>query len=463
MNIPGLPRAQGLYDPRNEKDACGIGFVADIKGRKSHDIVEKGLEVLKNLYHRGAQGCDPCTGDGAGILLQVPHEFFGRVCGDIGLRLPQAGAYGVGMVYLPQDAKSRKQCEALFEAIIREEGQEFLGWRDVPAKEENIGVQARTTLPHISQFFIGRALLNEAQFERKLYVIRNRITRAIRESALQGKEHVYISSLSCNTIVYKGMLLPDQVSAFYPDLADSTVVSGLALVHSRFSTNTFPTWSLAHPYRYSVHNGEINTLKGNVNWMRARQGRLASDLFGDDLKKLFPIITDVNQSDSACLDNAIEFLVLSGRSLPHAMMMLIPEPWVGNPQMDLDRRGFYEYHAAMMEPWDGPAAVCFTDGKLIGATLDRNGLRPCRYQVTTDDLVVLASEAGVLPTEANKIRQKGRLQPGRMFLVDTVQGRIIDDEEIKSEMVKRKPYRQWLTQYRVSLDELPEPSERSST
>ncbi|UCE64792.1 MAG: glutamate synthase subunit alpha, partial [Nitrospirota bacterium] len=369
------------------------------------------LEVLKNLYHRGAQGCDPCTGDGAGILLQVPHEFFGRVCGDIGLRLPQAGAYGVGMVYLPQDAKSRKQCEALFESIIREEGQEFLGWRDVPAKEEQIGVQARTTLPHIRQFFIGRALLNEAQFERKLYVIRNRITQAIRESALRGKEHVYISSLSCNTIVYKGMLLPEQVSAFYPDLADPTVVSGLALVHSRFSTNTFPTWSLAHPYRYSVHNGEINTLKGNVNWMRARQGRLASDLFGDDLKKLFPIITDVNQSDSACLDNAIEFLVLSGRSLPHAMMMLIPEPWVGNPQMDLDRRGFYEYHAAMMEPWDGPAAVCFTDGKLIGATLDRNGLRPCRYQVTTDDLVVLASEAGVLPTEAQKIRHKGRLQP----------------------------------------------------
>jgi glutamate synthase (NADPH/NADH) large chain/glutamate synthase (ferredoxin) len=457
MNIPGLPHAQGLYDPRNEKDACGIGFVADIKGRKSHDIVEKGLEVLKNLYHRGAQGCDPCTGDGAGILLQVPHEFFGRVCGDIGLRLPQAGAYGVGMVYLPQDAKSREQCEALFESVIREEGQEFLGWRDVPAKEEHIGSQARTTLPHIRQFFIGRALLNEAQFERKLYVIRNRITRAIRESALRGKEHVYISSLSCNTIVYKGMLLPEQVSTFYPDLADPTVVSGLALVHSRFSTNTFPTWSLAHPYRYSVHNGEINTLKGNVNWMRARQGRLASDLFGDDLKKLFPIITDENQSDSACLDNAIEFLVLSGRSLPHAMMMLIPEPWVGNPQMDLDRRGFYEYHAAMMEPWDGPAAVCFTDGKLIGATLDRNGLRPCRYQVTTDDLVVLASEAGVLPTEAKKIRQKGRLQPGRMFLVDTVQGRIIDDEEIKSEMVKRKPYRQWLTQYRVSLDELPDP------
>ena len=457
MKLPGFPPPQGLYDPRNEKDACGIGFVANIKGRKSHEIVEKGLQVLENLYHRGAQGCDPCTGDGAGILLQIPHEFFFRVCGDIGIRLPKGGAYGVGMVYLPQDAKSRKHSEALFESIIQEEGQEFLGWRDVPAKEEHIGSQARTTLPYIRQFFIARDLLNEAQFERKLYVVRNRISRAIQESAIKGKEHVYISSLSCNTIVYKGMLLPDQVSKFYPDLADPTFVSALALVHSRFSTNTFPTWSLAHPYRYTVHNGEINTLKGNVNWMRARQGRLESELFGEDLKKLFPIIDDDTQSDSACLDNAVEFLVLSGRSLPHAMMMLIPEPWVGNPQMDLDRRGFYEYHAAMMEPWDGPAAVCFTDGKLIGATLDRNGLRPCRYQVTTDDLVVLASEAGVLPEEANKIRQKGRLQPGRMFLVDTVQGRIIDDEEIKSEFVRRKPYRQWLTQYRVSLDELPDP------
>ena len=361
------------------------------------------------------------------------------------------------MVYFPQEEKSRQQCEVLIEKIIQEEDQEFLGWRDVPAKEETIGVQARTTLPVIRQFFIARDLLNETQFERKLYVIRKRITRVIQESGIVDREHVYICSLSCNTIVYKGMLLPQQVSAFFPDLADPTFVSALALVHSRFSTNTFPTWSLAHPYRYTVHNGEINTLKGNVNWMRARQGRLASELFGDDLQKLFPITDDEMQSDSACLDNAIEFLVMAGRPLPHVMMMLIPEPWVGNPQMDLDRRGFYEYHAAMMEPWDGPAAVCFTDGKLIGATLDRNGLRPCRYQVTTDDLVVLASEAGVLPAEPKNIRSKGRLQPGRMFVVDTVQGRIIDDEEVKADMVKRNPYRQWLTQYRISLDELPEP------
>ncbi|MGD9850304.1 MAG: glutamate synthase large subunit [Nitrospirales bacterium] len=455
--IPGLPPAQGLYDPRNEKDSCGIGFVAHIKGQKSHDILRNALQVLENLTHRGAQGCDPCTGDGAGVLSQIPHGFFHRVCGELGIRLPGAGAYGVGMAFLPQEAKSRKQCEALLESIIREEGQDFLGWRDVPAKEEHIGGQARKTMPAIRQFFIARELLNPAQFERKLYIIRKRITRAIRESALPGKEWVYFPSLSGSTIVYKGMLLPDQVSLFYPDLTDPTFTTALALVHSRFSTNTFPAWSLAHPYRYSVHNGEINTLKGNVNWMRARQGRLASDLFGEDLKKLFPIIDAAEQSDSACLDNAIEFLVMAGRSLPHAMMMLIPEPWVGNPQMDLNRRGFYEYHAAVMEPWDGPAAVCFTDGHLVGATLDRNGLRPCRYQVTNDDLVVLASEAGVLPTEPHNIRMKGRLQPGRMFLVDTVQGRIIDDEEIKTEITKRKPYRQWLTQHRVSLDELPEP------
>ena len=457
MNIPGLPQPQGLYLPQNEHDACGIGFVAHIKGHKSHDLIEKGLLVLENLLHRGAQGCDPCTGDGAGILSQIPHQFFQRVAEEIGINLSSAGGYGVGMVFLPQDRKAREQCEALFESIVQEEGQEFLGWRDVPAKQDNIGVQARETMPVIRQFFIARASLNPIQFERKLYVIRKRITRAVRESAVVGKEWVYVSSLSCQTIVYKGMLLPEQVSSFYSDLADPTFESALALVHSRFSTNTFPTWSLAHPYRYSVHNGEINTLKGNVNWMRARQGRLASELFGDDLKKLFPIVDDETQSDSACLDNAIEFLVMAGRSLPHAMMMLIPEPWQGNPQMDFDRRGFYEYHAAVMEPWDGPAAVCFTDGKVVGATLDRNGLRPCRYQVTKDDLVVLASEAGVLPTDPKNIRMKGRLQPGRMFVVDTVEGRIIDDEEIKTEITKRKPYRQWLTQHRVSLDELPEP------
>ncbi len=456
MNIPGFPNRQGLYDPQHEKDSCGIGFVVNIKGKKSHDIVRKGLQVLENLTHRGAQGADSHTGDGAGILLQTPHAFLKRVAGDTGVVLPEVGEYGVGQLFLPPNTDSRRLCEKVFTEIIAEEGLRLLGWRDVPVKSDQIGALARTTEPFMRQVFIARDALNETQFERKLYVVRKRVEKAVAESAIQGREHFYVSSLSANTIVYKGLLLPHQMAAYYQDLTDERMVSALALVHSRFSTNTFPTWPRAHPYRYVCHNGEINTLKGNVNWMKARQGRLHSELFGKDMEKLFPIVSE-DQSDSACLDNALEFLLLGGRSLPHAMMMLIPEPWVANPQMDLDRRGFYQYHAAMMEPWDGPAAVCFTDGKLIGATLDRNGLRPCRYHVTTDGLVVLASEAGVLPADAKDIRMKGRLQPGRMFLVDTVQGRIIDDEEIKAGIVGRKPYRSWVTQYGVSLDELPDP------
>ncbi|MBX3305336.1 MAG: glutamate synthase large subunit [Nitrospira sp.] len=456
MNIPGFPNRQGLYDPQHEKDSCGIGFVVNIKGKKSHDIVRKGLQVLENLTHRGAQGADAHTGDGAGILLQIPHAFLKRVAGDTGVVLPEVGEYGVGQLFLPPTTDSRRLCEKVFTEIIAEEGLRLLGWRDVPVKSDQIGALARTTEPFMRQVFIARDAFNETQFERKLYVVRKRVEKAVAESAIQGREHFYVSSLSANTIVYKGLLLPHQMAAYYQDLTDERMVSALALVHSRFSTNTFPTWPRAHPYRYVCHNGEINTLKGNVNWMKARQGRLHSELFGKDMEKLFPIVSE-DQSDSACLDNALEFLLLGGRSLPHAMMMLIPEPWVANPQMDLDRRGFYQYHAAMMEPWDGPAAVCFTDGKLIGATLDRNGLRPCRYHVTTDGLVVLASEAGVLPADAKEIRMKGRLQPGRMFLVDTVQGRIIDDEEIKAGIVGRKPYRSWVTQYGVSLDELPDP------
>ena len=456
MNIPGFPNRQGLYDPQHEKDSCGIGFVVNIKGKKSHDIVRKGLQVLENLTHRGAQGADSHTGDGAGILLQTPHAFLKRVAGDTGVVLPEVGEYGVGQLFLPPNTDSRRLCEKVFTEIIAEEGLRLLGWRDVPVKSDQIGALARTTEPFMRQVFIARDAFNETQFERKLYVVRKRVEKAVAESAIQGREHFYVSSLSANTIVYKGLLLPHQMAAYYQDLTDERMVSALALVHSRFSTNTFPTWPRAHPYRYVCHNGEINTLKGNVNWMKARQGRLHSEQFGKDMEKLFPIVSE-DQSDSACLDNALEFLLLGGRSLPHAMMMLIPEPWVANPQMDLDRRGFYQYHAAMMEPWDGPAAVCFTDGKLIGATLDRNGLRPCRYHVTTDGLVVLASEAGVLPADAKDIRMKGRLQPGRMFLVDTVQGRIIDDEEIKAGIVGRKPYRSWVTQYGVSLDELPDP------
>ncbi len=456
MNVPGFPRKQGLYDPRYEKDSCGVGFVANIKGQKSHDIVLKGLQILERLTHRGAQGSDPLTGDGAGILLQIPHAFLKRAAADVGVILGNAGEYGVGMAFLPPQADQRGQCERLLAEIAKEEGVRLLGWRDVPVKSDVIGAVARKTEPFIRQVFIARDVLNEAQFERKLYVVRKRVEKAVRESAIQGREFFYMVSLSASTIVYKGLLLPHQMAEYYQDLKDDSFVSALALVHSRFSTNTFPTWPLAHPYRYICHNGEINTLKGNVNWMKARQGRLKSDLFAQDMDKLFPIVHE-DQSDSACLDNAVEFLALGGRSLPHTMMMLIPEPWVSNPQMDLDRRGFYEYHAAMQEPWDGPAAVCFTDGRLIGATLDRNGLRPCRYHVTTDGLVVLASEAGVLPMDAQQIRQKGRLMPGRMFLVDTVKGRIIDDEEVKAEIAGRKPYRSWVTQYRISLDELPDP------
>ena len=456
LSRAGLPSRQGLYDPRFEKDACGIGFVVNVKGNKSHEIIKKGLQVLENMAHRGAVGCDPCTGDGAGILIQIPHEFFKQVCADIGILLPGAGEYGVGMCFLPMDPSQRRQCEMVMERIIREEGQRFLGWRDVPAKNAHLGELARTSQPHIRQIFLARDILNEAQFERKLYVIRKQIENAIRESAIPDRASFYISSLSSNTIVYKGLLLPSQIPLFYPDLSDSMVVSALAMIHSRFSTNTFPTWARAHPYRYICHNGEINTLKGNINWMRARQGRLLSELFGEDIKKLYPIIYE-DQSDSACFDNALESLVMGGRSLPHAMMMLIPEAWAGNPDMDLDRRGFYEYHAAMMEPWDGPAAMLFTDGKLIGATLDRNGLRPCRYLVTHNDFAVMASEAGVLPVKPEEVLTKGRLQPGKMFLVDTIQGRIIGDEEIKANIASRKPYRQWVAANRINIEDLPEP------
>jgi len=451
-----VPKQEGLYDPHFEHDACGIGFVANIKGLRSQDIIQKSLEVLENLSHRGATGCDPATGDGAGILIQLPHKLFERVTHEIGLQLPPAGAYGVGMVFLPSSPNDQFACERIVEKIILEEEQRFLGWRDVPVRENEIGFVARKTLPVIRQVFIARDILNEADFERKLYVIRRRIENAVRQSAIEEKWLFYICSLSCSTLLYKGLLLPEQLPRFYPDLGDADMLSALALVHSRFSTNTFPTWPLAHPYRYICHNGEINALKGNVNWMRARQGRFSSKLFGDDLEKLFPVIAP-DQSDSACFDNALEFLVMGGRSLPHAMMMMIPEAWAGNPHMDLDRRGFYEYHAAMMEPWDGPAAVAFTDGKIIGATLDRNGLRPARYLVTQDDLAVLASETGVLSFAPEEVRLKGRLQPGKMFLIDTVQGRIVDDEEIKAQIASQKPYREWVATHRISIDELPEP------
>ena len=452
------PRPQGLYHSGNEHDACGMGLVASIRGEKSHDIIRKGLEVLINLTHRGAAGCDPETGDGAGILIQIPHVFFARECGELGMPLPEPGAYGVAMCFLPVDKHSRLQCEGVIERIAQEEGLTVIGWRDTPVNGIAIGREARASQPYIEQLFLGRpAGLDEDAFERLLYKVRRRTENEISASEIDGKDFFYVPSLSCRTIVYKGLMLAPQIEKFYFELANPLVTSALCVVHQRFSTNTFPSWNLAHPYRYVSHNGEINTIRGNVSWMNARQSVLESPTYGDQIGKLYPVIMPEG-SDSASLDNAVEFLFQSGRSLPHVMAMLIPEAWAGNPDMDDDKRAFYEYHASLMEPWDGPAAITFTDGRVVGATLDRNGLRPGRYIVTKDDLVVLASEAGVLDVPAKDIRKKGRLQPGRMFLVDTVQKRIISDTEIKKQLAGRQPYAAWLQEQQVTLDQLPEPS-----
>jgi glutamate synthase (NADPH/NADH) large chain len=454
----GLPPAQGLYDPAHEHDACGIGFVASIRCQKSHDIILKGIQVLINLTHRGACGCDPETGDGAGILIQIPHKFFVRECSSLGFELPAVGEYAVGMTFLPVEKHQRLQCEGIFEQIIRDEGLKVLGWRDTPVNGDAIGREARVSQPYIQQVFIARpAEMDEDAFERKLYIVRKRAESLVAESDVEDKEMFYIPSLSARTIVYKGLLLAPQIANFYGELADPDVMSALCLVHQRFSTNTFPSWQLAHPYRYVAHNGEINTLKGNVNWMHARQSILGSPLFGDDIKKLFPIVSP-GGSDSSNFDNAVELLFQSGRSLPHVMAMLIPEAWSGNPHMKPEKRAFYEYHASLMEPWDGPAAIAFTDGRMIGATLDRNGLRPGRYVVTHDDLVVMASEAGVLTIDPSDVKEKGRLQPGKMFLVDTVEGRIIPDKEIKRRLVSRQPYGEWLKENQITMEHLPEPS-----
>jgi glutamate synthase (NADPH) large chain len=454
----GLPPAQGLYDPGKEHDACGIGFVANVSGEKSHDLISQGIQVLLNLAHRGACGCDPETGDGAGVLIQIPHKFFARECEKLGFTLPLPGAYGVGMTFLPVEKHPRLQCEGILERIIREEDLTLLGWRDTPVYASAIGRVARASQPYIQQIFMScPAGVDEDAFERKLYVVRKRAENEVRESGIEDAEMFYLPSLSCRTIVYKGLLLAPQIANFYRELADPDVVSALCLVHQRFSTNTFPSWQRAHPYRYIAHNGEINTLRGNVNWMHARQSLLASPLFGDDLKKLYPIIAP-DGSDSANFDNAVELLLQGGRSLPHVMAMLIPEAWAGNPDMKPEKRAFYEYHACMMEPWDGPAAIAFTDGRVVGATLDRNGLRPGRYVVTHDGLVVMASEAGVLDVPAEQVKKKGRLQPGKMFLVDTVEGRIISDREIKQKLASRRPYAEWLKENQITIDQLPEPT-----
>ena len=452
----GLPPKQGLYDPANEHDACGVGFVVDIKGRKSHRILEQAIQVLRNLDHRGACGCEVNTGDGAGVLLQLPHRFLQNVAERDGFTLPAPGEYGSGLIFLPRNASKRRKLEQRFEQIVQSEGQSILGWRTVPTHNKELGETARASEPFVRQVIIGRdpALTDELAFERKLFVIRKRAYSEIRTSTIDGADFWYVPSLSCRTIVYKGMLLTEQLGTYFSDLGDPAVETALAMVHSRFSTNTFPSWDRAHPYRYVAHNGEINTLRGNINWMHAREALFESELFGEDVSKIPPVVNP-NGSDSAMFDNVLELLVLAGRSLPHAIMMMIPEPWSKNAQMDDAKRAFYQYHSSLMEPWDGPASIAFTDGRKIGAILDRNGLRPSRYYVTRDDMVVMASEAGVLEIPPENILRKGRLQPGRMFLVDTEEGRIVEDEEIKRQVVNERPYRQWLDEHLVHLNDLP--------
>ncbi|MCZ8126481.1 MAG: glutamate synthase large subunit [Microcystis sp. LE19-114.1B] len=452
MNNNQTPRKQGLYDPQFEHDACGVGFIVHKTGKKSHDIVEQALTILLNLDHRGACGAEKNTGDGAGILCQIPDLFFRKVTSNLGFTLPAAGQYGVGMLYTAPDAEIRGKSRQEFEKIAAEEGLKVLGWRDVPTDNSSLGNSAKSTEPFIEQVFIERDahLSDDLAFERKLYVIRKR-SHLNRQSF---NRYWYPCSISSRTIVYKGQLMPVQVGDYFPDLHDPDFQSALGLVHSRFSTNTFPSWERAHPYRYIAHNGEINTLRGNINWMHARQSMFASPLFGEDIKKIQPVI-NIEGSDSLIFDNALELMVLSGRSLPHAVMMMIPEPWAAHESMSDEKKAFYEYHSCLMEPWDGPASIAFTDGTMMGAVLDRNGLRPSRYYVTKDDLVIMASEAGVLPIEPERVAFKGRLQPGRMFLVDMKEGRIVADEEIKEAIAKDHPYRQWLNENLVNLDDLP--------
>ncbi|MEO8398874.1 MAG: glutamate synthase subunit alpha, partial [Ignavibacteriaceae bacterium] len=457
MNLENIIEQKGLYDPSYEHDACGMGFIADIKGRKTRSIIDKALEVLNNLEHRGAVGADPFTGDGAGILIQMPDEFMRKAAAEINIFLPEEGRYCAGVMFLPQDETLRNSVESLIEKIVIDENQKFLGWRKVPINPDVPGEGAKRTQPYIKHCFIGanKNIKTQDEFERKLYLIRRIIDQRIREELKCDRSKYYVPSFSSKTLVYKGMLLAPQLTEYYQDFGDPDLKSALVMLHMRFSTNTFPTWDLAHPFRMIAHNGEINTLRGNKNWMSARQAVMESPYYGKDLKRMLPIIMD-GQSDSATFDTVLELLVMSGRSIPHAMMMMIPEAWSKNDLMDPDRKAFYEYHATMMEPWDGPAAVTFTDGTIIGATLDRNGLRPARYVVTKDDLVILTSEAGPLNIEPKDIAFKGRLKPGRMFIIDLNKKQIIDDEEVKKEIVTSKPYRKWIEDNLLNLSRLPD-------
>jgi len=456
MKYTHLPQKQGLYDPQFEHDSCGVGFVCDIKGKKSNRIVKQGLEVLSRLSHRGATGADPKTGDGAGILIQFPHDLFVSVCASEKIKLPEEGGYASGLVFLPQNSSESKLCKKIFEKIIQDEAQVFLGWRSVPLNSRDIGQSAQDSQPRIEQIFIGRGkkIKDDLSFERRLYVIRKKTENIIRASAIKQRKYFYIPSLSCRTFIYKGLLMPHQVESFFLDLQSEKITSALALVHSRYSTNTFPTWDLSQPFRFLAHNGEINTLRGNINWMAARESLLENKDFSD-LKKIFPVIVP-GGSDSAAIDNVFELLYLSGRSLPHSMMMLIPGAWEQNFLLDEKIKAFYRYHACLMEPWDGPAAIAFTDGVKIGALLDRNGLRPARYLVTKDGLVIMASEVGVLDVKAENIAYSGRLEPGKIFFIDTEAGKIIDDAQVKKEVAEEKPYGEWLEKNILGLDNLSE-------
>src|SRR5215470_16535663 len=456
----GLPPKQGLYDPRHEHDSCGVGFVANIKGTKSHGIIGQGLQLLINLDHRGAVGADPLVGDGAGILIQIPDALLREWAKATGVKLPAPGQYAVAMCFLPREAKAREIVVKQFEHFIKVEGQKLLGWRDVPTDPAGLGKTVLDGMPLIRQAIIaaGAHTKDQDQFERKLLTIRKQAQNPLAELAKKHKlpaiQQLYIPSLSTRTVVYKGLLLAHDVGRFYRDLQNPLTVSAVALVHQRFSTNTFPSWKLAHPYRYIAHNGEINTVRGNVNWINARRRSMQSELLGPDLDKMWPLIPH-GQSDTACLDNALELLLAGGYPLAHAVMMLIPEAWAGNPLMDPARRAFHEYHAALMEPWDGPAAVAFTDGRQVGATLDRNGLRPARFIITDQDHVIMASEVGVLDVPEERIVRKWRLQPGKMLLIDMEQGRIIEDEEIKASLADAEPYADWLARTQFKLEDLP--------
>ncbi len=458
------PPSEGLYDPEYEHDSCGVGFVADIKGRKSHQIVENGLTILKRLVHRGACGCEENTGDGVGMLVQMPDKFFRKVCPEVGITLPDYEHYAAGLVFLPNDPDQSKKCQEIIERVITEEGQSVLGWREVPTDDSTLGPTAKSGEPTFKQIFVGRnvAITDVPAFERKLYVIRKVIENTIWNSDLSESNRFYIPSLSSRTFIYKGMLTVSQLELMYPDILDPDFESALSLVHQRFSTNTFPAWRLAHPFRYVAHNGEINTIRGNSNWMHARESLCESELFGDDLQKIFPICVE-GGSDSATFDNVVEFLHMGGRPLPHAVLMMIPEAWSAHQTMSDERKAFYEYHECFMEPWDGPASVAFTDGDVIGAVLDRNGLRPSRYYVTKDDMVVMASEVGVLEIAPEDVVIKDRLHPGRIFLVDMKQGRIIDDEELKKGFSSEHPYREWLNENLLSIDKLPSPKQIHGT